>query len=449
VRNLTESTEVVSRQAFVPLIALLSETAVIVGILVVLLVTAPLVTLGAGASLSLAVIVILRFVQPRIQALGTVSQDMIRASLKSLNQTFEGVREVKLYRREPFFRDEFVEKREQFVRSNYISVSLGNVPRVAIETIFVVFILGFLAVTMLNAGTASKAVAVIGLFAYAVLRVIPSVNRVVHSLTNLRFGLAAIDILHEDLQTVEHETAAVPSHRLPFRSTIRLDGVDFRYPASDRDALHGTDLELQKGQWLGLVGSTGGGKSTLVDVLSGLLRPSRGAVLVDGVDIQTDVPAWQVNIGIVPQMLFLQDDTLRRNVAFGLDDDEIDNDQVLLAVHRAQLDVLLSELPDGLDTVLGERGARLSGGQRQRVVIARALYHQPEVIIFDEGTSALDTVTERQILDALETLRGTYTLVIVAHRLTTVQGCDTVAVVENGRIDRRGSYDDLVTRSGT
>jgi ATP-binding cassette subfamily C protein len=451
VRNLTESTEVVSRQAFIPLIAILSETAVIVAIVAVLLVTAPLVTVVAGVALTLVVVGVLRAIQPRIEALGTVSQDMIRASIKSLNQTLEGAREVKLYRREAFFREEFVARREQFVRTNYTSVALGNIPRIAVETIFVLFILGFLAVTMLSAGTATRAVAVIGLFAYAVLRVIPSLNRVTISLTNLRFGVAAIDILHEDLETVEREaaTTTMPGRRLPFRSTISLDHVSFRFQGGDSDVLHDVDLRLEKGQWLGVVGPTGGGKSTLVDVVSGLLRPTHGVIRVDGVDIQEDVVAWQANIGIVPQMLFVQDDTLRRNVAFGLHDDEIDDEQLVHALHLAQLETLVDGLPNGLDTVLGERGARLSGGQRQRVVIARALYHQPEVLVFDEGTSALDAATERQLLEALENLRGSYTLVIVAHRLTTVQGCDAIALVEDGRIERLGSYDELVARSRT
>jgi ATP-binding cassette subfamily C protein len=222
--------------------------------------------------------------------------------------------------------------------------------------------------------------------------------------------------------------------------------VSFRYERGDRPALDGIDLTIERGTSIGVCGPTGGGKSTLVDVIAGLLEPTGGTVRVDGVDIHTDVMSWYEQLGVVSQVVFLIDDTLRNNIALGVPADAIDEGAVERALQLAQLQDVVRELPQGLDTRLGERGTRLSGGQRQRVAIARALYRDPEMIIFDEGTSALDNRTEADLVRAIDELHGHRTLVMVAHRLTTVRHCDRILVIENGRVSDSGTFDELVVR---
>jgi ABC-type multidrug transport system fused ATPase/permease subunit len=226
---------------------------------------------------------------------------------------------------------------------------------------------------------------------------------------------------------------------VPFAEALRLDAVTFTYPGGNGPALDALTLEVRRGECVGIVGASGAGKSTLIDVLLGLLAPDSGTVRMDGRDVRKDVRGWQRQIGYVPQTIFLTDDTVRRNVAFGLPDDQIDDDAVWRSVRAAQLDRLLETLPQGLDTMLGERGVRLSGGERQRVGIARALYHDPAVLVLDEATSSLDNDTERGVMDAVNALHGSKTIIIVAHRLSTVADCHRLYQLERGRVVEEGT----------
>jgi ATP-binding cassette subfamily C protein len=238
-----------------------------------------------------------------------------------------------------------------------------------------------------------------------------------------------------------------PAHDLTPRQAIRLEHVIYRYPGAESDALTDVTLEIRPGASIGIVGPTGGGKSTLVDVILGLLPPTAGRVLADDVDISLDVGSWQAHLGVVPQTVYLLDTTLRRNIALGFDDAAIDDGLVEEAVRVAQLDGVVASLPNGLDTEVGERGIRFSGGQRQRVAIARALYRRPAVLVLDEGTSALDAVTEAALLKALAAADRHRSLIIVAHRLTSIQHCDEVLFVEGGQVVDIGPYEALVDRN--
>ncbi len=279
----------------------------------------------------------------------------------------------------------------------------------------------------------------------------PALNRMVANVNTLRFAEAAVADVHEDLQRLDDvPTPSLEHHAVaPLVVTrgITLSDLSFRYDGAERDALNEIDFTIVNGASVGVVGSTGGGKSTLIDVVLGLLRPTSGQVLVDDVDIHDRLSAWQACIGVVPQQIFLLDDTLRRNVALGVPDDEIDDDAVVEALSLAQLDEVVRSTPEGLDLRLGERGSRLSGGQRQRVVIARALYRRPHVLVFDEGTSALDNVTEAELIAAIARLKGERTVITVAHRLTTVRQCDVILMLKDGRIHDTGTFDELVARN--
>jgi ATP-binding cassette, subfamily B, bacterial PglK len=452
-RNVEESVSRVVSSTLVPVMRLASEALVVAAVAIVLLVTAPVGLLVAAVVLVPVVLGLLRIVQPRIAVLGQQSHELGQTTLQSLHQSLHGFRDVKLLGRERYFHDRFHAAREGIARTRYLRRALSEMPRVSLETALVLFVLVLLVVTLRRGGSPQESLAVLGLFGYAALRILPALNRAVLQLNDLRYGAVAARKVYEELQVVQaadergRRHAGEEPEPLALRERISVEGVHYRYEGAPVDALAGVDLTIRRGETIGLVGPSGGGKTTLVDVLLGLLPPSAGVVRVDGVDIQSCLPAWHRNLGVVPQAIYLLDDTLRRNIALGLDDHEIDEARVVEAVRMAQLEAFVAALPDGLDTTVGERGARVSGGQRQRIAIARALYRQPEVLVFDEGTSALDNLTEAELIEALEPLRGKRTMVIVAHRLTTVRRCDRIAFVRDGRIVDSGTYDDLLARS--
>lgn len=449
IRNAQDATSDVAASVFSPVVTLVSESMVVVGVLAVLIASAPLATLLAAAALAPLVWILLRVVQPRLKLLGDVRQEMVKRCIQSLQQSLQGIREIKLLGRAAYFENHYAVSRASLARSFYIRTMLLDVPRVSVETILILCIIGFLGGTVLTGRSPAATLSVLGLFAYAVLRILPSLNRAVANLNTMKFGAAAIEVVYDDLILLEEADHEVEEEVPPllFEQAIVMKGVRFHYPGRSADVFSGVNLKISRGESIGFVGPTGGGKTTLVDLITGLLTPAEGTVTVDGADIQKHLTAWHLNLGVIPQTMFLMDDTVRRNVAFGVYDEEIDEDRVIEAITTAQLMDFIDELPEGLDTVVGEQGVRLSGGQRQRVAIARALYRRPTILVFDEGTSALDVDTERQLMEALQSLRKDRTLIIVAHRLTTVRSCDHIYLVDKGHVEPVSSYDELLSRS--
>jgi ATP-binding cassette, subfamily B, bacterial PglK len=301
------------------------------------------------------------------------------------------------------------------------------------------------------AGTATQELfATLGLFAYAGMRMQPSLQKLVAGVNSTRFAHEAVEQVSADmelvLRTVARSRLQTPDG-LRFERSIELRGASFNYEGAEKPSLVGVDLHIPRGAAFGVCGPTGGGKTTLIDLIVGVLEPTEGLVTVDGRDIAEDRSGWFARVGLVPQMIFLIDDTLRRNIALGQDDHEIDEGSIERAVNAAQLDVFVNALPAGLETTVGERGVRLSGGQRQRLAIARALYREPDVLIMDEGTSALDTVTERALMSTLESQRGGRTIILVAHRLQSLQSCDRIAYVEDGEVAAVGTFEGLLKSS--
>lgn len=450
IRTAQTSVEVVVRFLFVPGVLFCADAALVLAIAGVLLAVQPTATVIAALGLAVVVLPVQRIVRPRLARLGRVSEDTSQTALQSLQQSLQGAREVKLFGSYAQFQRDYLWHRSEYARAYYSQSTLEAVPRVAVETSFILLVLVFLMASLAQGGDLSEVVSGLGLFAYAVLRVLPAVNRMLAAVNNMKYGTAAIDNVYDDLRHAEAPSlappASVPLRRTVLKEEVEFHHVSYQYPGAERPAVENVSFAVRRGESIGLVGSTGGGKSTLIDLLLGLLPPSAGAVTVDGRDVGDDLPAWHAAVGVVSQTVFLLDDTLRRNIAFGIDDADVSEERVREVARLAQIDDLLTDLPLGLDTTVGERGVRLSGGQRQRIGIARALYRDPALLVMDEGTSALDNVTEAGVISALSALRGRLTLVTVAHRLTTVRACDRILYVEAGRAVDFAPYDELLDR---
>lgn len=458
IRNVNDAVRDVVDYTLTPALRIISEVLVIVGLGIALVVVAPLAAALAAILLMPLVALMFGVVHPRIAGLGRTSHEMGGWALASLQQSLHGFRDITILGRREYFNEHYERVRKEIGRTRQLQQVLADVPRVALETGLVLFVALFIGAAVLAGSSTEESLAVLAMFAYTALRALPSLSRVVLQLNDLKFGAAAAAEVSRDLAAVESRSAATVSPprdtggarqaiRMTFHRSIRLERVSYRYPGSDDDSLSDISFEIRKGESIGIVGPTGAGKSTLLDIMVGLLPPARGRVLVDDAEIGSDIQAWQSNLGVVSQTVYLMDTTLRRNIALGFDDRDIDEDRIREAVGLAQLETFVASLPGGLDTILGERGIRISGGERQRVAIARALYRRPPVLILDEGTAALDTITEADLLRGLEALRRDRTVVVVAHRLTTVRNCDRILLVDAGRIVDAGPFHELLERN--
>lgn len=424
------------------LLQIASEAIVFVTLTTVLLISDFVMTLVIAVVMVLTLYLIKIVIKPIMKKSGKENQDFYSGLFKWISQTVTGIKEVKIGGKENYFIDEYLKCGYGYVNAVQKYSLYNNTPRLLIETICIICMVGYLAAVVIAGGDVATLTPIISVFALAAMRLMPCANRINNQLTNLAyfepFVLGISDNLQDEINNPDYvkEFSSKEVKKLPVEKEIVLKDITYAYPNTEVLIFDKANMTIPVGSAVGIVGSSGAGKTTIVDILLGLLNLRDGKILADGVDVQTQYYGWLKNIGYIPQMIFMLDDTIRKNVAFGIPEEEIDDERVMQALKEAQLDEFVKGLPDGLDTTIGERGIRLSGGQRQRIGIARALYEDPEILILDEATSALDNDTEAAIMESINHFQGKKTLVIIAHRLQTIEKCDMVFRVENAQILR-------------
>jgi len=432
-------------------VACISEILVLSGIIIILVIAAPVMTLVSLAIIVFLLGTLLYVTHSKFYRLGAEHQKLRIKSQQAVQQALGGIKEVKVMGREQYWKSLFSSYQQGISSIRKWYATLHAAPRFLVETVFICIPLVMVILTRNKAVYGHSILPLLGLYAYAGFRAIPSFNRITMHLNNIRYGGAVADLLYDDFtllgvaQDRSHQEN-VDQH-LSFEQSLSAEHVCFSYDEKTGHVLNDLTLTIKRGEYIAIAGATGAGKSTIIDIILGLIPPSSGKITVDGVDISNKVSAWRKKIGYVPQDIYLTDDTLRRNIAFGIPDEEISENKVIEALRLAQLGNFVPSLPKGLDTVIGERGVTLSGGEKQRVAVARALYLNPEILIFDEATSALDSRTEQELADAIRSLRGHTTIILVAHRIQTIKNCDRIIFIRNGRIEATGRWDELLQNS--
>ncbi len=442
IRNVTTEVNLFTNAAQ-SFMMLSTELLVLAGVSLLLIYFEPKGTLIVVAVLGLAAVFFYAVVRTRLTHWGKERRYHDGKRIQLVQEGLGSIKDIKLLAREESFLAQYHIHNFSNARVLQHQYFLQQIPRLWLEVLAVSGLATVVLVMVGQGKSMADFLPTLGLFGAAAFRLMPSVNRCLNSIQSTRFAIASINALHHELvETSQYATqsGATEMHR-PFGGQIVLTNICFQYPGAERPALQDINLAIPCGTSIGFVGESGAGKSTLVDVILGLVAPSKGTVSVEGRDIHDKLRSWQGQIGYVPQSIYLTDDTLRRNVAFGLADHDIDDAAVWRALRAAQLDEFVRSLPQGVDTTVGERGVRLSGGQRQRIGIARALYHDPAVLVLDEATSSLDTATENGVMDAVRAMKGKKTILIITHRLSTVEQCDRLVRLDTGRIveetDRR------------
>lgn len=436
-------------QAILPTVYIVADIISIVAICLVLFLISPVVTFSTVAVIGIVMGAYLILTRSFLNRKGQILLDTNRSVLRLSREQLLHAKEIQVRQCQEFFLAQHREGKFRVSKMNSIIRMMATVPRVLIEVIAVAAIFLWLMFAVVQGWEIGNLAATIGMFGVAAMRLLPSANRIMTSFNHIRTSQAALDRLWNELQTQpsvdrHRSVTARKSRRFPFQESIELRDVTFSYPKQTRRAVQGINLTIAKGEAVALVGPSGAGKSTLANIILGLIEPDEGQVLVDGQDIAGKPEAWQWQVGYVPQTTNLLNDTLWRNVAFGLPDSQIDHDKVRRAIRLANLEDMIVELPEGLETVIGEQGLRLSGGQRQRIGIARALYDDPDVLVMDEATSSLDVASEHEISQAINSLSGTKTFVLIAHRLSTVQSCDRLYLMRDGHLVASGTLNELM-----
>ncbi len=426
---------------------LFSEAIVFICLVAALFVYSDAVMIMFVAALMVVLLfVIKKVLKPIMTRAGQDNQDYYSGLYKWIEQSVMGIKEIKIANKENYFINAYAKCGEGYVNSVQKYNLFNATPRLLIETVCITGMVGYFVITLGRGTQIKELLPQLTALAAAAMRLLPSVNRINNYQTSISyfepFFMGVSDNLQEEIHDgrVSYDASVYQQknevEKLDVTGEIRLQNITYKYPNTSVLIFDHADMTIPIGSSVGIVGTTGAGKSTIVDILLGLLQIEEGSILADGQDVREHYASWLKNIGYIPQTVFMIDDSIRKNVAFGYPEEEIDDEKVWRALEEAQLDTFVRGLPEGLDTSIGERGIRISGGQRQRISIARALFEDPEVLVLDEATSALDNETEAAIMDSINRLHGRKTLIIIAHRLQTIEKCDMVYRVEDGKVSR-------------
>lgn len=426
--------------------ALISDVLIVVALVVYLLAVDFVMTIGVLIALAICSAVYFLIVRKKVRTIGAENRKITARMLKSIHQAMGGIKEVKIMGREKYFADVYSEAGIESVMLGKRFSMISAIPSRLIETLCMCAILGVLAIKIASGQDLSAVVPSLSAFAVAAIRLLPRANSINGCINSITYNMPSLEALYDDLVESEREDAE-RLHEAEMKKQqkktvmagqeqdIFVRGVSYTYPNKQEPVLKNVNLTIAHGTAVGIVGSTGAGKTTLVDLILGLLKPDSGSICYGTMDIYEDYAQWQKHIGYIPQTIYLVDDTIRSNVALGIEEDKIDDAAIWRALENAQLADFVRTLDDGLDTVIGERGVRISGGQRQRIGIARALYYDPEILFFDEATSSLDNETEAAVMESVNAIGSQKTMIIVAHRLTTLRGCDKIYRVNDAGVE--------------
>ena len=428
-------------QMLLSVFQIFAEGMISVMLCVYLIVVDPVITISVVLILGFFTGIYMLLFKGKAKEYGTTNQIYDGKMHQSINQALGAVKDIKILHREKFFVDAFIgygEKKMDAVRDNNV---LGQMPKYFIETVCIGAILIVIAFKVVGGEDLTRMIPQLAAFVVAAFKLLPSVGKINNYLNNIIFLKPSADLIYRDIKDTEDMLDFELKDALVEKtindeaiSEIKIEGLSYRYPHTEKDVLSDVTFSIPVGAAVGFVGASGAGKSTLADVILGILSPTKGAVYFGDMNVHEHPIKWSKYLAYIPQAIYLADETIRANVAFGIDDDQIDEEKVWAALEEAQLKDFVKSLPEGLDTEVGERGVRLSGGQRQRIGIARALYGDPKILVLDEATSALDNETEKAVMEAIERLHGKKTLIIIAHRLSTIDNCEYVYRVDNGKV---------------
>lgn len=450
--RLSAEIKIVVNQLIITALTLVSDSIMALMVCLTLFLTEAQLTTILFAVFLVSSVIFFRFVRNNTNKYGRENQLHRDQLLKTISQGLGGLKEARIMKREKALFRSYNRSISAIARTASYNETVANSIRPFFEIMVMIAVIIITTVLMTSSSNIEDVLPILTLFAMAALKLMPTINQIMSTLNKINYNKYALDPVYNDLSYLERVNKYdyeknKDISRKPLSESIDLTDVHFTYPDAQEEALRGVDLTIKKGEAIGFVGGSGAGKSTLIDLIIGLIEPTKGTIEVDRDSIHNNLTGWQLNIGYIPQSIYLADDTIEANIAFCVD--EVDQEKLKEAEDAAHVTEFLSNLPEGRNTIVGEQGARLSGGQRQRIGIARAIYNNPEVLVMDEATSALDNVSERIVVEAIEELKGQRTILMIAHRLSTVKNCDRIVVMENGRIVAIDTYDNLLKNNKT
>lgn len=434
---------------------LFMDIVLVINISIVLFIMEPLASISTILVIGSISFLFLKFTRRRMEVLGLKAQQARMSIVKAVNQGLNGIKETRIMHAENFFTDSYRKAFKQMSHSEKIRVMLSSTIRPLFETLAVGALLLITVLMYLQSKSLESIIPILSVFSVAMIRLLPAIREITTTISMLRYSFVSINPIYEsrfiplipDFASGTSKQQGDGTDPIEFNHTIRFENLTYTYPSANQPALDNVSLEIKKGEVVAFVGSSGAGKTTLLDLASGLISPQSGKILVDGRDITGNMRQWQKHLGYIPQFIYLADASLRDNILWGIPESGFSEENYLMAIKTAQLESLIQQLPEGNNTMIGERGTRLSGGQRQRIGIARAIFRNPDVLVMDEATASLDTITEQEIASSIDNMKGSRTMFIVAHRLSTVRNSDRIYLMDQGKIIEAGTYEELYERS--